>query len=214
MQSTEHESSAPKPEESWNAIHTTMDQARSSLYVAGMEPILLLWGAIVALGFLGQYAITSLAPEFAAGSPWFPGPLWGVLATAGMAGSAILGHRASSQNAAGPATRRAGIRVFFFWLAVVGAAFVVPAAAGLWTAGVGGAIVTRVTVGIVALGYVLFGIMHRPAIAAVGAGFAAAVYVPSYLVGDAALAVSAAAILLVVALGTAWIRWSGWGGVR
>ena len=85
--------------------------------------------------------------------------------------------------------------------------FLRPAAAGLWTAG--GAAIPRVTVGIVALGHVLFGIMHRPVIAAVGAGFAAAFYVPSYLVGDAALAVSGAATLIVVALGTAWIRRSG-----
>ena len=63
--------------------------------------------------------------------------------------------------------------------------------------------------GIVALGHILFGIMHRPAIAAVGAGFAAAFYLPSYLAGDAALAVSAAATLVVVALGAAWTRKSG-----
>lgn len=208
MQNAEQEASALQPEESWSAIHATMDQARSSMYVAGMETILLLWGAIVALGLLGQYAIGALAPEIASGSPWFPAPLWGVLALAGMAGSAVLGHRASSEHAAGPAAQQAGIRVFVFWLAVVGAAFVVPAAAGLWTAGVDGAVVARVTVGIVALGYTLFGIMHRPVIAAVGLGFAAAFYLPSHLAGDAALAISAAATLLVVALGTAWIRWS------
>ena len=51
--------------------------------------------------------------------------------------------------------------------------------------------------------------MHRPLIAAVGVGIAAAFYVPSYLAGDAALAVSAAATLLVVALAWAWIRRSG-----
>ena len=60
-----------------------------------------------------------------------------------------------------------------------------------------------------ALGHVLFGIMHRPVIAAVGAGLAAAFYVPSYVAGDAALAVSAAAMLVVVGIGAAWIRKSG-----
>ena len=208
MPNAEQNASALQPEESWNAIHATMDRARSSMYVAGMEMILLLWGAIVALGVLGQYAIASLAPEFAAERPWFPALLWGVLATAGMAGSAVLGHRAGRENAAGSAARSAGLRVFAFWLAVVVAAFVVPAAAGLWTADVEGITSTRVTVGIVALGYVLFGIMHRPALAAVGAGFATAFYLPSHLAGDAALVISAIATLVVVGLGTLWIRWS------
>ena len=66
-----------------------------------------------------------------------------------------------------------------------------------------------VAIGIVALGHVLFGIMHRPVIAAVGAGLAAAFYIPSYVAGDAALAVSAAAMLVVVGIGAAWIRKSG-----
>ena len=209
MPRTEHETAALPPDESWSAIHTTMDRARSSMYVAGTTTILLLWGAIVALGYFSQYAIQTLASDFAAGTPWYPGPLWGVLATAGMVGSALIGHRASREIAAGDAARSAGIRVFLFWLAVLAAAFLVPVAAGLWTAGDAGVAIPRVTVGIVALGHVLFGIMHRPAIAAVGAGFAAAFYLPSYLAGDAALAVSAAATLIVVALGTAWIRRSG-----
>ena len=206
MQNTERETGALPPEESWNAIHATMDQARSSMYVAGMETILLLWGAIVALGLLAQYAIVTLASEFVADSPWFPAPVWGVLTAAGMVGSAVLGHRASRGNAAGPAARSAGIRVFLYWLAVAVASFLVPAAAGMWTAGVAGVTIARVAVGIVALGYVLFGIMHRPVLAAVGVGFAAAFYLSSHLAGDAALVISAAATLLVVALGAAWIN--------
>ena len=209
MQNTERETGALPPEQSWNVIHATMDQARSSMYVAGTATILLLWGAIVSLGLLAQYAIAALAPEVAADSPWFPAPLWGLLATAGMVGSAILGHRAGREHVAGPAARNAGLRVFFFWLAVVVAALLVPAAAGMWTADTSGAAVARVTVGIVSLGYILFGIMHRPAIAAVGVGLAAAFYVPSFLAGDAALLVSAAATLLVVTLGAGWIRRSG-----
>ena len=209
MPGPDAETAALTADESWGAIHTTMDRARSSMYVAGTATILLLWGAIVALGYFGQYAIETLASEFATGSPWYPGPLWGVLATAGMVGSSLIGHRAGRENAAGQAARSAGIRVFLFWLAVLAAAFLLPAAAGLWTAGDAGDAIPRVTVGIVALGHVLFGIMHRPVIAAVGAGFAAAFYVPSYLLGDAALAVSAVATLIVVALGSAWIRKSG-----
>ena len=59
------------------------------------------------------------------------------------------------------------------------------------------------------LGYVLFGIMHRPAIAVVGIGIAAAFYIPSFLAGDAALLVIAGATMAVVAAGWAWIRRSG-----
>lgn len=109
---------------------------------------------------------------------------------------------------AGDNSRSAGIRVFFFWFAVMLAAFLIPAAAGMWTAEAGQN-VPHVAIGIVSLGYVLFGIMTSPALAVVGAGIAAAFYLPSYLAGDIALAVSAAATLLVVALGTAWMRRSG-----
>ncbi len=209
MQGSESDTAALTPDESWSAVHATLDRARSSMYVAGTATILLLWGAIVALGYFSQFAVATLAADFAARTPWFPGPLWGGLAAAGMLGSARIGHRAGKENAVGPAARSAGIRVFLFWLAVMAAAFLLPAAAGLWATGAAGAAIPRVTVGIVALGHVLFGIMHRPAIAVVGAGFAAAFYVPSYLLGDAALAVSAVATLTVVALGTAWIRRSG-----
>ena len=104
--------------------------------------------------------------------------------------------------------RSAGIRVFFFWLAIVAAAFLIPAAAGMWNAD-DGANIPRVTIGIVVLGYVLFGIMYRPVIAAVGAGIAVAFYVPSYFAGDAAPVVTAVAILMVVALSAARIRKSG-----
>lgn len=206
MPNAEQEAAALPPEQSWDAIHATMDRARSSMYVAGMESIMLLWGAVVALGLLGQYALATLAPELATAIPWFPAPIWGALTVAGTAASAILGYRASSENAVGTAARRAGIRVFFFWVAVVSAAFLVPAAAGLWTAGIEGVAIARVSVGIVALGYVLFGIMHRPVLAAVGVGFALAFYLPSHLAGDVAPAISAVVTLVVVALGSLWIR--------
>ena len=102
----------------------------------------------------------------------------------------------------------AGIRVFLFWLAVVAAAFLVPAAAGMWNAE-DGPTIPHVSVGIIALGHILFGIMHHPAIAALGAGIAAAFYVPNYLLGDESLLVSALAILIAVGLSAAWIRRSG-----
>jgi len=196
------------PEESWEAIHDTVDRVRSSMYVAGSATILLLWGAIVSVGLLAVYAIVTQAPDPMVSSPWTHGLLWGALGIVGMAGSAFIGHRATSKVAAGDAARSAGIRVFLFWLAIFAAAFLIPAAAGMWNAE-DGPNIPRVTVGIVVLGYVLFGIMHRPAIAAVGIGIAAAFYIPSYLAGDAALLVIAVAIMVVVAAGWAWIRRSG-----
>ena len=208
MQRPDDEAAALTPQESWRAIHATMDGARSSMYVAGTATILLLWGIIVPLGLISQYATENLAPEFAARNPWIAAPLWGVLVVAGMVGSAVIGHRAGSRNASGDAVRDVGIRVFLFWMAVGVAAFLVPAAAGMWTEEAGDKI-PYVAIGIVALGHILFGIMHRPVIAAVGLGLAAAFYVPGYLAGDAALLVSGISMLVVAALGAAWIRRSG-----
>ena len=81
------------PEESWRTIHETVGRVKSSMYVAGTATILLLWSVIVSLGYLSQFAIASLAPGFSESNPWFPGPLWGTLATVGMVGSGIIGHR-------------------------------------------------------------------------------------------------------------------------
>ena len=178
------------------------------MYLAGTTTIILLWGAIASLGLLSQYAIETLAPGLAADYPWFPGPLWGALTTVGFIGSSIIGHRAGRENAVGDAMRSAGIRVFLFWLAVLAAAFAIPAAAGLWNAD-GAESIPHVTIGVVALGHVLFGIMLRPVIAVVGVGIAAAYYIPAMLAGDAAPAVTAVAILVVVLLSAAWIRRSG-----
>ena len=209
MQQSDGEAKALTPEESWRDIHETMDRARSSMYVAGSATILLLWAAIASVGVVSQYAILTLASEFAERSPWIFGVLWGALMAPGMVGSGFIGRRAGRKIAAGDAARKAGIRVFFYWLAVVVAMFLIPAAAGMWNAENGDNI-PGVTLGIVSLAYILFGIMHRPVLVAVGAGFAAAFYIPNYLVdGDEAMLVSAASMLAVVILGAWWIRKSG-----
>ncbi len=198
------------PEEGWSTIHQTLDRTRNSMYVAGTSTILLLWGAIVAIGFGSQYAVETLASDFAAGRPWYPGPLWGVLVVIGMVGSAIVGHRASRKIAVGTGMRNASIRVFFFWLAIVVATLLIPAVAGLWTEGEAATRIPYVAIGIVTLGYVLFGIMVRPVLAVVGLGLATAFYIPAYLMDyPSSAAVSAAAILIVVAISWAWIRRSG-----
>ena len=134
--------------------------------------------------------------------------MWGVLMVPGMVGSGIIGRRAGRKIAPGDAARSAGIRVFLYWLAVVVAVFLIPAAAGMWNAEDGDNI-PGVALGIVSLAYILFGIMHRPVLAAVGVGFAAAFYIPNYLLGEVAMVVSAALMLAVVVLGASWIRKSG-----
>ncbi len=208
MAAANGEGQALTPGEGWEAIYETMEQGRSSMYLAGTTAILLLWGGIVALGFLSQYAIETFATGFADERPWFPAPVWGILVGVGMAGSAIVGSRASKEVAAGAAARSAGIRVFFFWAAVLAAAFLVPAAAGMWNEESGDQI-AGVVIGIVALGYVLFGIMHLPLLAVVGVGTAAAFYLPQHFAGEAALAVSAASMLAVALLGALWAHKSG-----
>ena len=208
MQESDGEVAAVTPQQSWQAIHATVDRARSSMYLAGTTTILLLWGLIASLGLISQYSMETFATDFTSRYPWIRAPLWGVLVAVGMVGSAVIGHRAGSREAVGSAIRSAGIRVFLFWLAVAAAAFLIPAAAGMWNEDAGASIL-RVSIGIVALGHILFGIMYRPVIAAVGAGIAVAFYVPSYLAGDAAPIVTAISILVVVALSAAWIRKSG-----
>ena len=196
------------PEEGWRTIHTTLAQAQSSLYLAGTAYILLLWGAITAAYFFSLFAIGELAPGFEASYPWYRGPLWGVLGALGMIGSALIGHHAGLRNADYATARSAGLRVFAFWVAVVTAAFLIPGAAGLWSSG-GAENIPYVAIGIVCLGYVLFGILHRPSLAVVGVGMAAAFYIPSYLGGDLAALGTGAGMLAVTVLGAAWIRRSG-----
>ena len=209
MDISDGETGAVTPEESWRDIHETMDRARSSMYVAGMATIMLLWAAIASVGVISQYAILTLASEFAERSPWIFGVLWGILMVPGMVGSGLIGHRAGRKIAPGDAARSAGIRVFLYWLAVVVAMFLIPAAAGMWNAE-DGYNIPGVSIGIVSLGYILFGIMHRPVLAAVGVGFAAAFYIPKYLVdGYEVMLVSAALMVVVVVLGAWWIRKSG-----
>ena len=206
MKNQDREEQRITSEDAWESIHATLDKSRSLMYVAGWPSILLLWGVIVSVGYLTQFVVEVAFPTFADDYPWFPGPLWGVLGTIGMIGSSILGHRAGHANSDGPTATRAGLRVFFFWMTVITAAFVIPAASGLWTIESNELAISRVAVGIVALGYILFGIMHHKAIALMGVGIAAAHYAPSYFAGDFSNAVSAILVLAAVAIAWTWIR--------
>ena len=209
MKNQDREEQRITSEDAWESIHATLDRSRSLMYVAGWPSILLLWGTIVSVGYLTQFVVETAFTTFADDYPWFPGPLWGVLGTIGMIGSSIFGHRAGHANSDGPTATRAGLRVFFFWMTVITAAFVIPAASGLWTIESNELAISRVAVGIVALGYILFGIMHHKAIALMGVGIAAAHYAPSYFAGDFSNAVSAILVLTAVAIAWTWIRKTG-----
>lgn len=209
MQAAENEGRPPTPQESWEAIQETLESARSSLYVAGTATILLLWGAIVSVGYLAEFSIATWGEELRESYPWVSGPLWLGLVAVGMAASGVIGSRAGQKLTPGEGARKAGLRVFFFWLAVAVAAFVVPAAGGVWTGDDPAVNIPRVAIGIAGLGFVLFGIMVRPMLAAIGVGVVAAFYVPSFVLGDSAPAVAAALTLLVVALSALWVRRSG-----
>ena len=206
MKNQDREEQRITSEDAWESIHATLDRSRSLMYVAGWPSILLLWGAIVSVGYLTQFVVEMAFPTFADDYPWFPGPLWGVLGTIGMIGSSILGYRAGHATSDGPTAARAGLQVFFFWMTVVTAAYIIPAASGLYSFESFDPAIVGVAVGIVALGYILFGIMHHKAIALMGGGIGAAHYVPSYFAGDLSDAVSAIIMLVVVAIAWTWIR--------
>ena len=208
MQAFDEGSDALTAEDSWQAIHTTMDDARSSLYLAGSTAIMLLWGVIMSVGWLSQYALETLATDFVESRPGVSGWLWAVLGPVGGVSSGFIGQRASRRIAASEAARRAGIRVCLFWVAITVTAFLLTAATGLWNAE-DAELIPRVWVGMAALGYVLFGIMHRPVIAVLGLGLAAAFYIPEYLLGDIALAVSGSAMLVTTAASFVWVRKTG-----
>ena len=208
MRSSEGGEAALTPQESWETIHTTMDRTRSSMYLAGSSTILLLWGALTAVSYFFEYWLQTGASDLVEQSPWVRVPFYGAFIVVGIVGSAIIGHRAGSRNVTRDVSRAVGIRVFLFWGAVVAATLFIPAAAGMWTAEAGHNIPV-VAIGIVTLGFILFGIMTDPLLAAVGFGIAAAYFLPRFLAGDAAYAVSAVATLAVVGLGAMWLRKSG-----
>jgi len=196
------------PREGWQTIHKTLAQSQSSLYLAGTAYILLLWGALVSIYFFTLFAIGELAAGFATSYPWYPGALWGIIGTPGMVGSALIGRHEGSRNADYETARAAGLKVFAYWMAVVIAAFLVSGTAGLWSED-GAEKIPHVTIGIISLGYVLFGIMHRPALAVVGVGMAMSFYLPAYFAGNFAQLDTGASMLAVTVLGAAWIHRSG-----
>ena len=198
-------------EEGWQTIHATMDQARSSMYVAGMATILLMWGVILAVGYLTMWGVYTFAPDFADQRPWFPAPLWFVLGPIGGVSSGIIGSRASRRLAYGAAGRRAGIRVCLFFVTTTLATFLILGVAGVLDdpAADNGETLTASIAGFVALSYILFGIMTRPVIALAGVGYAVAFFVPHYLLDDAALGVTGVLGLVAFGLAFLWIRRTG-----
>ena len=197
------------PEASFNAIHSTLSQSQSALYLAGTATILLLWGALAAIGYLAEFAIANLAADFVADKPWFRAPVWGGIVIIGMVASSIIGSRASRQLADRATARRTGLKVFSFWMAVTTASWLIPGLSGLWTSEDPAQHIPGVAVGIVALGYILFGLFSRLAVSLLGIGFAASYYIPAYLAGEDAYPITAVLMLILIGAGALWLRKSG-----
>ena len=195
-------------EEGWQTIQATIHDARGAMYTAGSTAILLMWAGIISAAYLAQYAISTFATDFAEDQPWFPGPLWIGFSAVGMVGSMTIGYRAGRSLSTGAAMQNAGIRVFLYWMTVVTAAGLLPGAAGLWNE-TRAETIPYVLVGVIALGYVLFGILHKPVIAVFGLGYAVSFYVPHYLFDDIAPAISGFAMLALLAATFVWVRRNG-----
>lgn len=211
MDTYDESADALTAEESWQTIHATMDDARRSMYVAGMATILLLWGVIMAVGYITMFALYSYAPDFAKEEPWIFGVLWWVLGPIGGISSGIIGRRASQRRSYGAAGRRAGIRVCLFFVTTVAGTFLILGVAGVLNveSAADGEVLTASIAGFVALSYILFGIMTRVVIALAGIGYALAFFVPYYVLDDAALAVTGVLSLVTFGLAFVWIRRTG-----
>ena len=107
MQSAAGDGRELSPQQGWEDIHATMEQLRSSMYVAGTATILLVWGAIISLGYFAEYSFTTFLEDFATDRPWIRAPLWFGLVGAGMVASALIGSRASQKDRRG---RRGAVR--------------------------------------------------------------------------------------------------------
>ncbi len=197
------------PEASLNTIHSTISQAQTSIYLAGTATILLMWGSLTAIGYLVDFAITNLAPDFASEYPWFRAPVWAGIIIIGMIASSVIGSRASKQLTDPSTARRLGIRVFTFWVTVGTAAWTIPGLSGLWTLTDPGQHIAGVAIGIVALGYILFGLFTRIVISILGIGIALAYYIPFYFAGEAAYPATAVLILILIAAGALWLKKNG-----
>ncbi len=195
-------------EDGRQTVQATIHDARGAMYTVGSTAILLVWAGIISAAYLAQYAISTFAVDFADRWPWFPGPLWIGFSAVGMAGSMTIGYRAGRAMSTGTAMQSAGIRVFLYWMAVVTAAGLLPGAAGLWNE-TRAETIPYVLVGVIALGYVLFGILHKPVIAVFGLGYAVSFYVPHYIFDDIAPAISGIAMLGLLAATFVWVRRTG-----
>ena len=195
MQEPDGEARALTPEESWRDIHETMDRARSSMYVAGTATITFTLGRDSLAGSRLPVRHPDAGIRIRGAQPVdFRGAV-GHPDGAGYGGKRV--HRtAAPAGRSQPATPLAAPAIRVFPLLARGGCSDVPHSGGSGECGNSedGDKIPSVAVGIVSLAYILFGIMHRPVFGGGGArGFAAAFYIPNYLVdGDEAMLVSAA----------------------
>ncbi len=70
------------------------------MYMAGTATILLVWGAIISLGYFAEYSFTTFLEDAVADRPWVRAPLWFGLVGVGMVASALIGSRAGQKTGA------------------------------------------------------------------------------------------------------------------
>ena len=74
MKNQDREEQRITSEDAWESIHATLDRSRSLMYVAGWPSILLLWGAIVSVGYLTQFVVEMAFPHLQMTIPGFRVP--------------------------------------------------------------------------------------------------------------------------------------------
>ena len=75
MQSQESEGQGITPEQGWNSIQATLDRSRSSMYMAGLTTIMIMWGAIIAVANLSQIRSGNMGARICVGLPVVPRPV-------------------------------------------------------------------------------------------------------------------------------------------
>lgn len=177
--------------------------------LTAVTPVLLLWGVVLAFGFVLQYAVGAIWADFTDSNLWIVAAVWGALTALGLAAGTVIRLRAARGRPPSEGARKLIVRVVGFWAAVLVAAFVIPALAGLYAFETDQDVLTvmRIVVGIAVLGYIMFGVLFASAVfMAVGAAFGIAFYLSSLITADWWLLLAGGAMAAVFLAGAFWSR--------
>ena len=155
--------------------------------LAALTPVLFMWGFILAAGFALQYALVTLWPAFTDDNLWILGVAWGALTLAGVTAGSVIRLLAARHMPPSAGARVLVARVIAYWTAVLAMAYAVPALAGLFAFDSDATVLAlmRVVVGIVVLGYLMFGVLFAARLfIGVGLACALAFYPASFIPAD------------------------------